>query len=168
MSVYSPDMMVFVDETGSDKRNYFRKYVYSISGKPATNKSPLFLGERVSAKTGRETTNGDTFYDFGQTHLIPHLLTFTNQHSVVVLDNCSIHHCTEVVDTLKEMQALVHFLPPYSQDFEEAFSKVKTKLKSSDPDLDTETAVLASFATITPDDCRGWIFHSGIYTYNTM
>ena len=134
----SPDMMVFVDETGADQRNCLRKYGYSICGKPATNKSLLFRGERVSAiacmstngildiKTVRETTNGDTFYDFVQTHLIPHLLPF-NQHSVVVLDNCSIHHCTEVVDTLREMQVLV---PPYSPDFnpiEEAFSKVKIK-----------------------------------------
>jgi transposase len=181
MSVYSPDMLVFVDETGADRRNSLRKYGYSLRGKPATNISLLFRGERVSAiscmsmngildvKTVTETTNGDTFYDFVQTHLIPHLLPFNgvNPHSVVVLDNCAIHHCTEVVATLREMEVLVHFLPPYSPDFnpiEEVFSKVKTELKSIDPEiLDTETAVLASFTTITPQDCRGWISHSGIY-----
>ena len=44
----------------------------------------------------RGTTNGDTFYDFVH---IPHLLPFNevNPHSVVVPDNCAIHHCTEVV-----------------------------------------------------------------------
>ncbi len=88
-----------------------------------------------------------------------------NPHSVVVLDNCSIHHYTEVVATLNEIGVLVHFLPPYSPDLnpiEEAFSKVKTLLKRTNI-LDTETALLASFATITAEDCRGWIAHSGIY-----
>ena len=43
------------------------------------------------------TTDGDTFYDFVQEHLLPHLLPFdgVNPHSVVVLDNCSIHHIQE-------------------------------------------------------------------------
>ena len=63
---------------------------------------------------------------------------------------------------------LVHFLPPYSPDFnpiEAAFSKVKSKLKSMDTDetFDTETALLASFNTITDTDCKGWITHPGIY-----
>ena len=94
----------------------------------------------LNIKTVRETTNGDTFYEFVRTHLIPHLLPFNgvNPHSVVVPDNCAIHHCTEVVATLREMVVLVHFLPPYSPDFnhiEEAFSKVKTELKSIDLEI---------------------------------
>ena len=48
----------------------------------------------LDVKTARETTNGDTFYDFVQTHLLPHLMPFDgrNTHSVVVMDICSIHH----------------------------------------------------------------------------
>ena len=56
----------------------------------------------------------------------------TNPHSVVVLDNCSIHHCADVEATLRDIGVLVHYLPPYSPDLnpiEEAFSEVKTKLK---------------------------------------
>ena len=29
---------------------------------------------------------------------------------------------------------------------------------------DVETLLLASFMSITPEDCEGWILHSGIYT----
>jgi len=29
--------------------------------------------------------------------------------------------------------------------------------------VDMETALLAAFATITPQDCRGWILESGLY-----
>ena len=108
-----------------------------------------------------DMSDGDIFYEFVQAHLIPQLMPFNgiNPHSVVVMDNCSIHHCAEVVTTLRDVGVLVHFLPPYSLDFnliEQVFSKVKMNLRSAEAGMDTETAVLASFATISADDCRGW------------
>ena len=183
VSVYSPDMFVFIDETGADRRDTLRKYGYSLCGKPATKKSLLVRGERVSAiacmtingildvKTHKEVSNGDIFYDFVNTHLIQHLMPFNgvNYNSVVVLDNCSIHHCREVVESLKDIGVLVHFLPPYSPDLnpiEEMFSKIKIELKSIEQETiieDIEAAVLASFTTITPSDCKNWISHSGVY-----
>lgn len=45
----SPDMFVFIDEAGADRRNTLRKYGYSLRGKPATKKVLLVRGERVSA-----------------------------------------------------------------------------------------------------------------------
>ena len=100
VSVYSPEMLVFIDETGMDRRNGLRKYGYSLRGKPLRNHTLLVRGERVSAiacisvaglldvKTVRGTTDGDTFYDFVQTHLLPHLMPFNgvNPHSVVIED----------------------------------------------------------------------------------
>ena len=59
-----------------------------------------------------------------------------NPNSVVILDNPSIHHTDGVVQTLQSIGVLVHFLPPYSPDFnpiEVAFSKVKAYLKANDP-----------------------------------
>ncbi len=185
VSVYTADMFVFVDETGADRRNTMRKYGYSLRGRPAVNHSLLIRGERISAiacislrgildvKTVKGTSNGDTFYDFVQEHLIPHLMPFNgfNPHSVVVLDNCSIHHIAEVKTMLEEIGVLVHFLPPYSPDFnpiEEAFSKVKSGLKSQldSNSSDVETLLLTSFTSISPEDCRGWIEHPGIYNFN--
>lgn len=61
----------------------------------------------------------------------------------------------------------MHFLPLYSPDLnliEEAFSKVKTEMRRIEAQfMDIETALVASFATITEQDCRGWISHSGVY-----
>lgn len=79
------------------------------------------------------TTDGDEFYTFVQTHLLPHLkpFNFINPHSVVILDNCTVHHVPEVVKSIEDVGALVMFLPPYSPDLnpaEEAFSKVKIKI----------------------------------------
>lgn len=183
VSVYSPEMLVFVDETGADRRNILRKYGYSMRGKPLSYPTMLVRGERVSAiacislaglldvMTLKGTTDGDDFYKFVQTHLLPHLLPFNgvNPHSVVILDNCSIHHVAEIAQSIEDVGAIVHYLPPYSPDFnpiEEAFSKVKTVLKSTEEMStidDVETLLLASFTQVTQEDCEGWISHSGIY-----
>ena len=48
---------------------------------------------------------------------------------------------------------------------EMAFSKVKASLKTDiQQNVDMETALLAAFATITPQDCQGWISESGLYS----
>ena len=181
VSLYSTEMFIFVDETGADNRNRLRKYGYSVRGKPARNHSLLVRGERVSAvacmsvngildvKTVKGTCNGDIFYDFVQECLIPHLMPYNgiNPHSIVVLDNCAIHHVQEVEMMLEEVGVLVHYLPPYSPDFnpiEEAFSKVKYELKADNGSItDIETLLLHCFASINTDDCYGWIGHTGIY-----
>lgn len=184
MSVYSSDMLIFIDETGADRRNAIRKYGYSMRGRPMKNQALFTRGQRVSAiacislaglldvKTVRGTTDGDIFYSFVELHLLPHLMPFNgiNPHSVVILDNCSIHHTPFITRMIEDAGSLVHFLPPYSPDFnpiEEAFSKVKTNLRTVASDMgdidDVECLLLGSFATITPKDCEGWISHSGIY-----
>ena len=184
VSLYRPDMLVFLDETGSDQRNMLRKYSYSIRGKTPQNHTLLARGEHMSAlafmsvsgildvSIVKGTTNGDKFYDIVQKCLLPHLLPFdgVNCHSVVVLDNCSIHHIPEVAAMIEEVGAIVHYLPPYSPDFnpiEEAFSKVKREMKSLERNMqdisDVETILLAAFASITAEDCCGWISHCNIY-----
>ena len=112
--------------------------IYSIRGIPLRHQRFLVRGEHVTAiaiipvdglldvKTSTGTTDGDAFYKFVQTHLLPQLMPF-NQHSVVIMDNCAIHHIREVVSMIEDVGALVHFLPPYSPDLnpiEEAFSKL--------------------------------------------
>ena len=47
---------------------------------------------------------------------------FPGQNSIIIMDNCSIHHIQEVKDLLG---VLLMYLPPYSPDFnpiEELFS----------------------------------------------
>ena len=72
----------------------------------------------------------DTYCDFVEKVLLPHSMTII---SVVIVDNCSIHHNEVAVQMIQEVGAIVHFLPPYSPDYnpiEEAFSKVKAKMKA--------------------------------------
>ncbi len=93
---------------------------------------------------------------------------------VILVENCAIHHVEYIAKSIQDVGAQVHFLPPYSPDFqpiEEAFSKVKTELKALEENYmntnDTELLLLTSFASITPLDCKGWIFHSGIHNTTT-
>ena len=184
ISFYTPEMLIFIDEAGSDRRDCIRRYGYSLRGKPLVSQRLHFRGERIKCiafmsmaglldcRAMACTVDGDKFYDFIQVSLLPHLMPFDgyNPHSIVIMDNCSIHHVPGVVEMIQEVGALVHFLPPYSPDYnpiEEAFSKVKTNLKAMDLEAesseDTENLVLASFSTITREDCQQWIANAGIY-----
>ena len=43
------EMLIFVDETGADRRNCLRRFGYSIRGKPAVSQKLLIRGQRVNA-----------------------------------------------------------------------------------------------------------------------
>ena len=116
----------------------------------------------LDCKIHHESVNGDTFYNFVLTHLVALLQPFNghNIHSVVILDNASIHHTGQAVQAIVETGAILHFLPPYSPDLnpnEEAFSEVKTgmrMLEEATDEIDIDTVILSAFAEITEDDCK--------------
>ena len=60
------------------------------------------------------TVTGASFFDFVRGSLIPEMLPFdgSNPRSILVMDNCSIHHVQEVTDVLTDAGILVMFLPP--------------------------------------------------------
>ena len=185
VSLYKSHQLIFVDETGTDCRDAIRKYGYGLRGRPPRSYKFLIRGERINAvtamnqegilalRTVRGSVNGDDFLKFIQKDLLPTLMPFDGQNpnSIVILDNCSIHHVSGVASMITQVGALVHFLPPYSPDLnpiEECFSKVKSLLKNTDTTLhdDLESHILAAFSCITPDDCKGWISDSTIYNIN--
>ena len=179
---FDRSMMVFVDETGSDQRDAARKFGYSLRGYPAKSFKHLDRGHRVSAiaamnsaeiicyKLCEGSVNGDVFYRFIQENLLPNLLPFDgyNVNSVVIMDNCSVHHVSEVLELLHSVGVFVIFLPPYSPDFnpiEECFSKVKIFLREHEAVYeaaeDPKQVIKAAFESITESDCRGWCYHAG-------
>ena len=147
--IYSPDMMVFVDETGSDNRDAMRKFGYALRGQHATSMRLLCRVKRVNSVAAMDingvvcvhnttgSLNGNAFCEFLECSLLTQLLPFdgVNPRSVVFLDNASIHHVSRAVYLIHSVGALVHFLPAYSPDLnpiEELFSKVKSVLKEND------------------------------------
>lgn len=180
---FNPQSLIFIDETGSNRRNTIRKYGYGLQGiTPITHKFTVY-GKRLSAigiltYRGIEDTyivegnvNSDIFINFVQRCLLPILLPFgggDNPRSVVILDNASIHHVETACRLISATGALVRFLPPYSPDLnpiEEAFSKVKSYLRDNEPSYQCTSRpriILAeAFASITPQDCVNYMEHAG-------
>ena len=183
-SAYSPEMFVFVDETGSDRRNTMRKFGYSLVGKTPSISRLLVRGKRYSAIAALtlhgiiatfvtpNTVTGVTFEQFVESELLTKLMPFNgvNPHSILVLDNAAIHHVDLVTTLIAEIGCLLLFLPPYSPDLnpiEEAFSKIKSHLKASDPiaqqipEEGFPDLILSTFDTVSPEDSYGWFKHSG-------
>ena len=115
ISIYDPRMFVWLDETGCDQRNTLRKYGYSLRGIPVCDYRLLVRGKRYSAIAvisldgihdvyiTEGTVNGEKFADFVRNCLLPVLQPFNyvNSHSIVIMDNASIHHVEEVVDLIE-------------------------------------------------------------------
>ena len=179
---YDPEYFVWVDETGSDARSHIRKFNLALCGQTPVYHMFLALGKRISAiaaiscegLVGVELTtgnvNGEKFLEFVHGTLIPEMEPFdgTKRKSIVVLDNCSIHHARLVKDALQDAGILVIYLPPYSPDLnpiEQAFSYIKYYLKEHDELLQVVTQptaiIQAAFDSITAKQCQGWIKHSG-------
>ena len=93
-------------------------------GKPARPQKLLVRGKRVSAigvlsTSGmldchivEGTVNADRFEEFVEKSLLPHLhpLNGIDPHSVVVMDNCSIHHVERIIELIETTGALVIFV----------------------------------------------------------
>ena len=184
VTLYEPHMLVFIDETGFDRRNSLRRYGYSVRGMVPQCHRLLVRGERISVigimtidgildlKVVHGSSNGDVFLEFVENNLLPCLMPFNgrNHNSIVILDNCSIHHVAPVTDLINSVGAMVHYLPPYSPDYnpiEWCFSKAKGVIPSLEKTMeltnDIELIARMAFATVTEEDCQNWIADCGIY-----
>lgn len=183
VSVYDPSMLIWVDESGCDRRNCMRKWGYSVRGLPPQDHRLLVRGTRYSAipvvtvegihdvYLMEGNVNGERFEEFITNCLSPVLQPFNwiNPCSVVILDNAAIHHVDSVQDLIEnQLGARLLFLPPYSPDLnpaEEVFSKVKTIMKQNDSlfQVGSTPRVLLTmaFSMVTKEDCQGYVAHSG-------
>lgn len=182
MMLYPTNFFVWLDEMGSDKRDQIRRFGYHIRGLTPVYRRRHGRGTRVSSiaaicseglisheiVTG--TTNGEKFYDFIRGSLVPNMQPFPAPRSIIILDNCSIHHIQPVKDLLQSVGILLIYLPPYSPDYnpcEEMFSFVKYYLKDHDEILQSTTATInrtilqAAFNAVTKSLCINWIKHAG-------
>ena len=186
VSIFDPHMFWWVDESGFRQRNSIRKYGYSLRGMRAEDHQ-LKLGRAcinaiaIMSHEGvndiyltEENVNGDIFENFVATCLLPQLMPFNgvNHHSIVILDNCSVHHLERITQMIHRTGALLKFLPPYSPDLnpiELVFSKAKAFIKAnyiiahsiSFPRL----MVSLAFNSVSQEDCIHYIQHSGYTLY---
>ena len=180
VSHFASDMFVWVDETSCDRRDMFCKFGYSFRSERATSRRLFARSRRISAiaalcSTGlldvevtMDNVNGDKFFDFIRSSLIPKMHSFDgiSARSIIVMDNCAIHHVQPVIDVLHDVGILLMFLPPYSPDYnpiELAFADVKRYLKQHEGALnafpDLTVLVKSAFQCISAEKCQAWITH---------
>ena len=182
--LHRKDQFVWLDETGCDNRHTMRKYGYAIRGETPRCHRLLTRGQRVSAVAALSTegllavelTSGtvdsEVFFDFVRGSVIPLMNPFdgSSPKSILVLDNCSVHHVPGIAELFRLAGILVLYLPPYSPDYnpiEETFSYVKYYLKRHDTLLqqlnDKTPLIRAAFDSITPDLAKAWIIDCGYF-----
>jgi hypothetical protein len=110
-----------------------RSYGYSLKGIRAVSRELRVSGQRIDAIGAMSTEGMEDVYIvernvtgevFVRNCLLPNLATLTNySHSVVVMDNASVHHYEEVADIITGVGSIVHFLPPYSPELNQCIFK---------------------------------------------
>ena len=97
VSIHKPEMLIFVDETGTDRRNSIRRYGYCLVGKPARSHSLLVRGKRFSAIgilsvsgildtfVTADNVNGEVFQEFFEKSLLRHVMPFNGTTLIVFL-----------------------------------------------------------------------------------
>lgn len=178
ITAYDPEMIIWIDESGCDRRNSMRKFNYTLKGIPPVDHRIFGRGKRYSAITAMTVkgiqdvflaegnVDGERFEGFIKDSLLPILQPFncSNPNSIVVMDNATIHHVAGVADLILQTGALLRFLPPYSPDLnptEQVFSKVKTIMKDNDRLFQVYSAprvlITMAFGMITDSDCVEYV-----------
>ena len=182
ISFYPVDQLVWVDETGCNAKDHTRKFGYELKGETPVYHRFLVRGKRVSSITAMSvdgivaydltasTVNGEKFLDFLRATLVPEMMPYngSNPRSILVMDNCTIHHISDVIDFLLSVGILVIYLPPYSPDLnpiEELFSFLKYYLKQHDEVIQALNSnpievIKSAFNEITRDHCKAWVRHA--------
>lgn len=153
------DQLMFVDESARNRRTSARQWGWSLLGRKCVRRrffvrgsvflssrySPLrvclyysfcYLANRflgiVTHDIIHGSVNSTRFFDFLQNQVIPVTNPYPGPRSILVLDNCSIHHAEAVRELVEDDAGCkLVYLPPYSPDFnpiEEAFSAIKAFL----------------------------------------
>lgn len=189
VTAYDPSMLIWIDKSGCDRRNCIRKCGYSVRGMTPRDHCLMVRGIRYSAipvmsmdcihdvTIFEGNVDGDRFENFVKNCLLPILQPFNcvNKHSVVILDNASIHHVENVVDLIEnQFGARLLFLPPYSPDLnplEEVFAQLKTIMKKNCTLFQScsfpRVLLTSALNMVTAKDCKSYVTHSGYLPTHT-
>lgn len=135
--------LVFVDESGCDKRAGFRRTGWSPLGVTPVQISKFHRDKRyqilpayaqdgiVLRRIFQGSTDGDVFEDFIE-QLLQHCNRWPKPKSVLIMDNASFHRTDKIQQMCVDRGVKLVYLPPYSPDLnpiEEFFSELKQYIK---------------------------------------
>ena len=130
--------------------------------KTTTFVGALRLGGMTAPMVLDGAMNGPAFLAYVEQVLAPTL----SPGDIVVMDNLPAHKLTAVRAAIEAAGADLHFLPPYSPDFnpiEMAFSKFKSFLKkvAARTKDDLWTAIGRGIDLFTPTECQNYFAAAG-------
>jgi transposase len=143
ISEFSSYHLVYVDESGCDKRIGFRRTGWSPLGTTPVQVSKFHRDQRyqilpayaqdgiVLSRVFRGSTDASVFEDFIE-QLLQHCGKWPEPKSVIVMDNASFHHSERIEQMCSEAGVKLVYLPPYSPDLnpiEEFFAELKAFIR---------------------------------------
>jgi len=175
------DYFVWLDESSVDDRTNQRTHGWAVLGRACVRRATFIRGQRYSilpALTSdgivaldifEGSVNKEKFIRFLKEDLAPQLGPFPGPRSVVVLDNCAIHHDDEVRELIVgECGAKLIYLPPYSPDFnpiEQTFHSIKAWLRRHEAEAVRPEVrpwlIHQAVASVSAESAEGWILNCG-------
>ena len=173
MPAIAPARFVFLDETGV-ATDLVRRYARSLRGHRAIDRVAfghwdsftILAALRADGLTAPAVFAGPldkpSFLAYVEQVLVPTLRV----DDIVVLDNLAVHKQPEVRAAIEQTGAALHFLPPYSPDFnpiELAFAKLKAFLRATRPRTFDQvcTHVATALGLFSPHECAAFLRHAG-------
>ncbi|KAK5800950.1 hypothetical protein VI817_003162 [Penicillium citrinum] len=144
--------LVFVDESGYDKRVDHRRTGWSPLGMISVQVSKFHRGQRyqilpaytqdgvILSRIFKGSTDGMFFESFIE-QLLQHRGRWPEPKSVLIMDNASFHHSDRVKQLCSDADVRLLYLPPYSPDFnpiEEFFAELKAYIKKAWPSCEVK------------------------------
>ncbi|GAA93241.1 TPR domain protein [Aspergillus luchuensis IFO 4308] len=135
--------LIYVDESGCDKRVGFRRTAWSPVGVTPLQISRFHRGQRYQilpanaedgvmlARVFQGSTDASIFEDFVE-QLLHHCGRWPEPKSVLIMDNASFHHTERVEQMCSDAGVKLLYLPPYSPDLnpiEDMFAELKAFIK---------------------------------------
>lgn len=180
-----PERIVAADESAVNLLTSYRENGWAFRGVRARKSTNFVRGPRFSmlpaitingiiySHIKKGSYNGDDFLDWLR-GLLRIMNPYPGPQSVLVLDNCGIHHVPEVEELCEERGVKLMYLPPYSPDLnpdEECFSFVKSYIRRHGTDFrnvvegdDLAAPYIFLYEVldqVTPEAAQGWFHHSG-------
>jgi transposase len=169
-----PKRLIFVDETGISTK-MTRRYGRAPANQRLFTDVPYRHYQNLTVLGGLRLGGSEEIptlvYEGGTTtermleYIHGPLAAVLRPNDIIVADNLAAHKANKVAAALREYEADIWLLPPYSPDLnpiERLWSKIKTSLRQAKATtVETLTqAAHRALKTITNTDIRGWISHS--------
>lgn len=135
--------LVYVDESGCDKRAGFRRTGWSPLGTSPSQVAQFNRDQRyqilpayaqdgiIMCRIFKGSTDASFFEDFIE-ELLHHCGKWPEPKSVIIMDNASFHHSDKLEDMCSRAGVKLVYLPPYSPDLnpiEEFFAELKAFIR---------------------------------------